>query len=258
MRKILLLCALWFVPVWALKIDRVILSTDNHPNYIQFWPLVARVWKEKMGIQPTLALIGDESVQVDTTLGDVIRFKPIPSVPTWFYAQTVRLLMPAYFPNDVCVISDIDMLPLNRDYFVNGVAGVTNPDAFVVFRDKAMPNRFPMCYLAARGTIFQELFELASVADIPATVKEWFSFGMGWETDELLLHRVVTRWDKYLTHVVKLGYGAQVQDRICRTSWHYNAAELKKGSYVDAHLPRPYDKHKEKIDKLVKDLGLLN
>ena len=251
--------ALWVVPVQALKIDRVILSTNVSHDYIQFWPLIAKVWKEKMGIQPTLALIGDEDVQVDESLGDVVRFKPIEGVPTWFYAQIVRLLFPAYFPNDICMISDIDMLPLNRNYFEQSMEFITDPAALVIFRDKSASDRYPMCYIAGRGLTFQELFNLESLDQIPNRVTEWFKLGLDWYTDETVLYRAITNWSKYHTHVAKLGYGdEQEADRICRSKWQYDLDTLRSGGYVDAHLPRPYCKHVAEIEQLARDAGLLD
>ncbi|HLB40602.1 MAG TPA: hypothetical protein VJJ83_02325, partial [Candidatus Babeliales bacterium] len=85
-------------PSASFKLDRVILSTDNKPEYIQFWPIVARAWQELVGLRPTLVLVADESVQVDTSLGDVIRFQPVPEVPTGLQAQVLRLFLPVLFP----------------------------------------------------------------------------------------------------------------------------------------------------------------
>ena len=82
------------------KIDRVIIASDANQTYLDFWPFVAKAWK-KMGIKPTLALIANKNIVVDETLGDVIRFEPIEGVSTALFAQTVRLLVPAFFENDI-------------------------------------------------------------------------------------------------------------------------------------------------------------
>src|ERR1700737_349362 len=86
----------------AARIDRVILGCDANPMYIEFWPMVARTWKEIVGVKPTLALIAPSSMVIDESLGDVIRFEPIPGIPTSFQAQVIRLLLPAYFEDEVC------------------------------------------------------------------------------------------------------------------------------------------------------------
>jgi len=131
-KKLLFYFTLIVCPLQAIKLDRVILATNDNPEYIEFWPLVAKAWKEIVGIQPTLALIGDESVQVDESLGDVIRFAPIEGVSTGNYARTIRLLLPILFEDEVCLISDIDMLPLSKEYYQGSIADVPE-DNFVVY-----------------------------------------------------------------------------------------------------------------------------
>ena len=134
----------------ALKLDRVILSTNDDPLYIEFWPIVAPIWTA-MGLRPTLALIGDENCQIDESLGDVIRFSPILGVPESLQTQVIRLFLPCLFPDDGCLISDIDMLPISGSYFVDGAFACPD-DGFVVYKDAAgyWERRFPMCYVAGR------------------------------------------------------------------------------------------------------------
>ena len=87
---------IFFKNIKAFKINRVILATDANPDYIQFWPIVAKSWKEIVEVKPTLALIANKETKIDESLGDVIRFEPIDGIPTSFQAQVIRLLLPAY------------------------------------------------------------------------------------------------------------------------------------------------------------------
>lgn len=238
----------------AFKLQRVILATDANPTYIQFWPVVAHTWKNLIGLKPTLALIADESVIIDETLGDVIRFKPIPGVPTAQHAQIIRLFLPAYFPEEGCIISDIDMLPLNKEYFIESVASAPD-NCFVVYRDQAYKGtRFPMCYNAALGKTFAEIFGVKRLADIPTLIQRWYSMGYGWNTDELLMHRYLTTWNHYSRRCLKLGH--DVTSRIDRSNWKYDREKLAAGLYIDAHCIRPYATYKKEIDELVSHLSL--
>jgi hypothetical protein len=248
----LFLCSSYIVQGFTLH--RVILATDNHENYIQFWPIVAKAWKEVIGIQPTLALIADESVKVDETLGDVIRFEPIDGVPTSLYAQCIRLLLPAYFENEGCIVSDIDMIPLSKEYFHSGVRDA-DPDQFVVYRDKVyhpQTPQFQMCYCAAYGNVWKEVFRIDSLDDIPAIVIRWNDLGLAWNTDERVLFHYLTHWNKYTTHCVKLGQ--RTTGRVDRIHWGYNPEHLKAGKYIDAHCPRPYAQYKEIVDTVMMHL----
>lgn len=240
------------LPVYTntLQLSRAILASDANQNYIQFWPIVAKAWKEIIGITPTLALIADADVEIDESLGDVIRFTPLPNIPTSLQAQVIRLLLPACFPDDGCIISDIDMIPLNKRYFLESISECAD-NAFIVYRDKGYKNgkRFPMCYNAAKGSTFQEIFSINSLEQIAEKIKAWHAKNLGWHTDELILTATVNDWAKKTKRCIKLGH--TTEKRIDRSSWKYDKTLLKKGIYIDCHMPRPYEKYKHSIDTII-------
>lgn len=245
----LLLIAATALPLHAFELKRVILATNNNPDYIQFWPIVAPLW-QAMGIRPTLALIADEDCPIDTSLGDVIRFAPIPHVAESTQAQTIRLLLPALFPEDVCIISDIDMLPLSKPYFIEGARHCPD-DAFLVYRDCAhgcgYPH-YPMCYNAAKGKIFGSIFGISSHEDIIKTITAWADYGLGWNTDELLLYYFLTQWEQAGGSVARLGHG--VGPRIDRLWWPEDPKTLDITRYIDCHCPRPYEDYADTINQI--------
>ncbi len=243
------LMALSCTAVTPFKIDRVILSTDNNPMYIQFWDLIAKTWYERIGIKPTLALIAEKNITVDEILGDVIRFEPIPGIPTSLYAQVIRLLLPIIFEEEGCIISDIDMMPLNKKYFIDLVNDVPD-DNFIVYRNKAYlyGNRYPMCYVAGKGKVFKQIFQIQTINQIPELVKLWHSLNLGWNTDEVLLYYYLNNWNEFQTKCTMLNHA--VQPRIDRDKWGYDTELIKLNYYIDAHLPRPYNEHKKEVDEL--------
>lgn len=237
----------------CLKIDRVILATDANPDYIQLWPVAAKAWHKITGLRPTLALIAEKSVTVDESLGDVIRFEPIPGMPTSLQAQLIRLLLPAYFEQDGCIISDIDMIPCSKAFFIESVANIP-ADHFVVYHGKVC-DKFPMCYVAAQGKTFKQVFNINRVEDIPAILKYWHSFNLGWTTDEQLLTYYVENWESNKTRCTLLNYA--IEKRVDRANWRYSSTDVMQQYYRDAHLPRPYNKYKNEIDQLVSYLDLM-
>lgn len=245
----LLLALAAALPLHAFELKRVILATNNNPDYIQFWPIVAPLW-QAMGIRPTLALIAGDDCPIDISLGDVIRFSPIPNVAESMQAQTIRLLLPALFPDDVCIISDIDMLPISQSYFVGGAAGCPE-DAFLVYRDCAhgcgYPH-YPMCYNAAKGSVFGSIFGVSSMGDIRKTITAWADYGLGWNTDELLLYYFLTQWERAGGPVMRLGHG--VGPRIDRLWWPEDLKSLDIAQYIDCHCPRPYAYYAESINQI--------
>lgn len=229
-----------------MSIDRVVLSSNNNPDYIEFWPLVAQAW-QKMGIRPTLALIGTSDVVVDETLGDVIRFDPIAEVPESMHAQAIRLLLPALFPEDVCIISDIDMLPLDSHYFYASIEEFSE-ESFIVYRDQGYQSgveRYPMCYNAAKGSTFAEIFKVTKREDIPDIIQNWCELGFGWNTDEIILTQSLKEWN-HESHLLQL-LGHVVERRLDRSNWRLELI-LIKDFYIDCHMPRPYSQYREEID----------
>lgn len=248
------------VGLQALKLKRVILATDANPLYLEFWPIVAKTWLQITGLRPTLALVADRTVKVDESLGDVIRFEPLPGIPTSLQAQVIRLLLPARYPNDGCLISDIDMVPLQRAYFIKHALPYP-PDSFIVYRDAAYgggDDRYPMCYIAAKGGVFAEIFDMRQqhwLADAHRQISAMYALDLGWTTDELVLARAVRAWAaQQPERLVKLHHG--VGPRVDRSRWGYHHQALKQGKYIDAHLLRPYRSYRVEIDKLVQQLGV--
>ena len=48
-----------------MKIDRVIVSTTSHKNYINFWPIVSKSWKN-LGITPTLIYTSSKKIKFNS------------------------------------------------------------------------------------------------------------------------------------------------------------------------------------------------
>lgn len=232
----------------SLKITRAIVSSDTNPMYLDFWPIVAKMWKDHIGIQPTLALIAPEETIVDTSIGDVIRFEPIPGISTALQAQVIRLLLPAYFEDDVCITSDIDMIPLNKDFFLNTVQDV--PDDTFVNYDFWYGETYQMCYNIGKGTLFKEIFNINSVEDIETIIKSWAAENIGWITDEVILTRSLRAWHRFSTNFLRI-YCPKGK-RVDRSDWHNPKKRSGKSHYIDSHMLRPYSKYKKQIDKLIK------
>ncbi len=278
MKKLILLILLFISiisSVYPMKIDRVILSTNTNPGYSDFWPIVATSWKKRIGVKPTLALICDGDIKIDESLGDVIKFDPIPGVPVSFQATTIRLFLPAYFPDDVCILSDIDMLPIEKSYFFDSLTTITDDSMFIVYNDKTynpkIP-RYPICYNVAKGSTFKELFGVIDVKDIPNIIKRWYkattSVCLGlrlneadvekliFQTDERMLSVYLSIWKDAETRLFKLGRTPARE--INRQNWSYDPKGVKTGFYQDAHLLRPYSdpRKKQLIDQLLNIMGL--
>jgi hypothetical protein len=150
------------------------------------------------------------------------------------------------------------MIPLSEAYYKDSVKSVANT-MFVVYRDTAYPpslHQYPMCYNAAKGKIFQEIFGITKIDEIPILIKQWSEKNMGWATDELLLYAYLNRWKDFDTRCIRLNH--TVSRRIDRANWQYNASWLVSGYYIDCHSLRPYNRFKAEIDTIIHLFGLDN
>jgi hypothetical protein len=110
-------------------IDRVIFCLNSNENYIDFWNYISKIYKNKFDVQPTLFFSGTNeeflelitSRRLSTEYGEIINLPRIPSITydsnldwtcTWglFYGASL-------FPDDVCMLSGIDQIPLSGMFF---------------------------------------------------------------------------------------------------------------------------------------------
>lgn len=254
----------------SFPLTRVILSTDANSLFIHFWPVMAKAWKEIIGVKPTLALVADESVTVDENLGDVIRIVPIPGIPTSVQAQVVRVLLPILFKDDFCITADIDMIPLRKHYFFKHVQKMKD-NTFVVYRDGAYGglHRYPICYLAAKGTIFEKVLkhDVHKAAERNPTndielirfiIEDWAKEGFGYDTDELLITQRLDAWNQKTHKLAKLGHGKEYTEerRLDRgnrigNGLKYDKELIAQSYFIDAHCQRPYQTCDKLLDELI-------
>lgn len=249
---------------YGLKIDRVILSTTVHPNYIEFWPLVARIWRDHLGIKPTLALISDTDIPINKTLGDVIQFHIIPGIGAGHQAQMIRMLLPILFENEVCLVADIDILPIDKSFFITQIQNISE-DKFIIFnglgysKQNSIKNltRIPMCYIAAKGRIFKEIFKIKSVENFTPTLLRWGENATH-TSDEFILLRYLRSWEKLSTdccffpNCVNRFSGRRI------FFLPYNKTKLTRGGYVDFHMhaAMPFSQHWQLLKEIVLGIGL--
>lgn len=235
-----------------MKIDNVILASNNNPKYFDFWPIVSKAW-ENLGINPYLFYIGKEKFKDDR----IINFD-IKELNSSFVSQNIRLLAPALFPKKVCIISDIDNMPLSVNYYQKNIEGVKK-DSFVVYRpDAATTDMISIMWNAALGSTWGEIFNIKSELDILRTLRNWCPEdyeveGANWYFDQVKLRDSVENFRKSnpdrVTELNDHETGFLRLNRI-DMGYSFNKFYNKELQYTDFHMPRPYKKYKKVIDKV--------
>jgi hypothetical protein len=239
-----------------MKIKYAIVSSNDNPTYLDFWPIVKELWVNLINIKPILVLISDKDIVTD--FGDYIihEFKALDGINTGLQAQIARMYVTKYYADDVCLTSDIDMLPLSIEYFNNYCNSESDNSLVILSSDAYKTLRYPICYNVAKGSTFNEILGLdVSFKDYSDRL---LAYGWGWDTDELYFGLKVNEFkDKTRIHLRKRGWVNGIAncriDRISYTAWDYDIQSLKKDMYLDCHSLRPYSIKKDLIDKLIKD-----
>lgn len=223
-----------------------IFSSDTNPDYCQFAPIVTEFW-QACGFDTFYGLVGSEE------------FPKIPNINSALQSQILRMYVTKLFPDRVILLTDIDMLPLDKEYFLSKLPkeydeiSVYSSDAYILDNFPIAGIRYPICYLSSYGKTFASI----TLDDENETWENFVvrlnSLNLGWNTDELYISEKINLSPyKKICHnrgfhkpnLVGDKPGEKIK-RLDRTYW--NIGNLK---YIDAHCPRPYLNYKESIDSL--------
>ena len=241
--------------------------------YLDFWPLVAKVWRLRMGIEPVLIYIDENhDIPIDTTYGRVLKLKPTPGVPLYIQAVWGRFWGATLFPDKVCIVSDIDMFPISRTYFIRNLESIPVDKyvhmfppghkmppfpATIVRKSYYVHNdpTFPVCYHVGLGATLSRVLKLnpnwdTSVRDLAAhPFSDDHKYKPQWGIDEGYTTGLMTSYpDQSIFTYCLRPFG-----RIDRINWSYKAHEIRDDMYGDCHSVRPLSdpENQRKVNELV-------
>lgn len=228
----------------------VIFSSDENDLYKPFVEPVTAAW-EGMGFEVMCVSIDESNHYADKSL-----------IPYGNQAQMVRALLPALYPDRTFLVSDVDMLPLNKKYFEGVISLVDSDTKIVNVSADAYPGklRFPMCYYAGRGSAFYNVTGIKDSEDVSNVMKKWWVNGLGWDTDELCFAAALEESAKLSRIDVSLytrgWHQGRAIGRIDRDLWLYDREGLENGVYVDSHMLRPFGTYKHHLKPLFASVGV--
>jgi hypothetical protein len=274
-----------------MKINKAIFGVDNS-YFLEFWPIQAKICKELLNIEPVLFYICDEDSDFyNDGYGLVKKVKKVGDVKTGLLACIVRMFGTKYFPNEVCLTCDLDMLMINKEYFINQIQNF-NEDSLVIFTSDAYDlNRpeaidlfksypFPFTqemynypYNAAKGNVFNKILDTDCTFDEFVERHSNYKSGYAymWMIDEFYFSDCVNHKNHGVeVNKLKRGYTSpwKADRRIDRHNFPvqleheseinaqiidgiYDKQLLKEGYYIDVNCCRPYSRYKSAIDELI-------
>ena len=251
-----------------MKLDCVLTACTDDPLYASFIPIFIRAWKKLYAsVDIKIIFISDSiPIYLEFFKENIILFKPIANISPAFISQYIRLLYPALLNYDNGIlITDIDILPMNRKYFTKNIETLDN-NKFVYLRDALLTDlkQVAMCYNVATNKIWSEIFNIGSIEDLTMRlidVNSTFNYknspdNSGWFKDQTDLYYYVTKWNEKTNNFISLSDKETGFNRLDRgEGFTLNDANLRNaivgGKYTDYHCLRPYHKYKLITDSIV-------
>jgi hypothetical protein len=241
-----------------MKLGTILTATDTNPLYCGFIPIFIKAWKTLFPECDVIIVLVANEIPIDLIqYSDCIKlFKPIPDIHTAFQAQCIRLLYPQHIQrNEGILITDMDMLPMNRFYYEDAIKTISD-DTFIAYRDVLLPNEIPMCYNIALPSIWKDIFS-------GETLEKWYTRnvydgnhgGSGWNIDQLVL---IEKFKQYNGKKIILNDRITRYNRLDRYGFNFNdntlSNKIQSGVFSDYHCLRPYEKYKNINDFIVDQL----
>jgi hypothetical protein len=237
-----------------MKINYVVISSDDNPMYKDFYEIVAKRWNQ-FGLKVYYINITNVDEIIENEYGVIHKMKALEGFSTGFQSQIVRLFASNLIEGNI-LTSDIDMLPISKNYFLDRTT-LTEGDKIVIYSGQPYGDvpYYQLCYVLANTKLFRECLGISDLTfyDFCKLLKD--RYNEAWNSDEHFMY------DEFQNHLDKLiilrdrdlSWGGESK-RIDRYMWMYNLDLLYNNYYIDSHMLRPYSQYKYDIDYLIKNL----
>ena len=242
---------------------KVLLSCDENPFYYDFWPSVKKMWSEHIGIEPKLIFINNQK-ETDSFVDDILYVKQLQNFPVHLQAQMARIFYAQRFPNDICLVSDIDMFPISKAFFsTDKISKACDPETFFHLNPERREfGQFPLCYYCGYGSLYSKLIGEVSWEQFLTNIvnmnfnTDLMGFNLPnhlqgknlWFSDELFMFSSIQKTETKVMINNEL-VGPRRIDREGITNINY--LSLANQDIVDIHLPRPYKEFERFIDNIL-------
>lgn len=247
-----------------MKLEYAVVSSNSNPEYLDFWPYVAKAWRDLIGLTPVLLYIDDNPPPLSVyDHGEVFYFKSINDWSIVQQSQCIRFWASKIL-NKPFIISDMDMLPISKDYYIKnseliGDKGLISYSSDIIkYRWYRNNPQYPMCYLAGDTDSFIDLLEIREVKtheDFLRKLKNKLPMLRSGVDQKYFYNQTISKHDIQILHLerewIDEKYANKRLDKVIWPNSDYDPFE-----YIDCHLPRPMMSNKYMCDQLFKKLGI--
>lgn len=243
-----------------MKLKYAVVSANNNSDYLDFWPYVAKAWKNLIGLEPILLYIDNKEPSPELSKhGKVLYLESIPEWSIVQQSQSIRFwaakLLDAPF-----IISDMDMLPISKDYYEKGVSnigdkGIVSYSSDIInYRWYKTNPQYPMCYLAGDPNSFIECLQLDET-EHKDFLRRLMKLNIRFGTDQKFFYNQSIKTEFPIKHLergwIEEKYATGRLDKVIWPKFGYNINE-----YIDCHLPRPMSDNLDMCNELFKKLSI--
>ena len=269
-----------------MKIDRVILVSNNDKTYYDFWNPLSEVYSKKFNIKPTLVWLGSEedkkSCNLSEEYGNIMVVEPNGDYPLPSQCPWALFWATQFYPDDTIFLCGIDEVPLSGLFISDLIKEYDEDDYLMLISDAYLPEHWsidgstsPSGQHISKGFNFLDIYNFEK--SFKDEVDKVFKSGAHekhikrkpdgywptildtpyWGVDECYFSDVLRNYNgnvkiKGLSH-----FDFMKERRIdCFRTQEpgYDYEKLQNGWYSQSHLCRPFDDHKNYILKLLNEI----
>lgn len=246
---------------------RIVTSTNEDETYLDFWELQYKSNKIFFPeYQLTIAFLtnrnyDDELIKRMINQGiDVRIYKPIEGIPSPNLSKILRYICASEFDDDICVITDMDTIPLQTKYLSNIISKIELDKLLCVGKEVLIntvdSGKFPAHHTSGTGKIFKKLYNPENL-DYENCVEQISKINNIFHSRECIknlpvdfsdesLNRALIKLNKIPIKDITRDLDPMI-DWIDRSWWSINQNKLDLGQYIESNLLRPYKKYESMI-----------
>ena len=258
-----------------MKVERVILVSNNNHLYYDFWNNLSKTYKTKFGINPTLIFFGTQeqlkAANLSTEYGEIIIQSEVKGILPWQYTWALFYFTKNY-KNEVCAIMGIDQIPLGTFFLKDSILNIPENNYVMLIDDQyTLENKYPKkwdeggyspsAYHIAKGQTFCDVYDFektfeSEIRKIDSLNVETM-WGDKWGTDESYSCSKLKSFNDRL-RISDLSLSSDFLNR--RIDCHrkqeipYDLSTLNSNFFIECHACRPYREHKTYLDNLFNNI----
>ncbi|CAN2244706.1 hypothetical protein MCEMKE157_01339 [actinobacterium SCGC AAA044-D11] len=252
-----------------MKIDKVIISSDLNPKFLNFWPLASRSWIKVFNIRPTLVTVSrnKEDLALRKRLevwGDVFFIESRSSAPMANQAKLARWYYASKCLDEIVMLEDIDTVFFSNRYLSEKITFLRTDEMLgigneVNKEDPSYLGKFPVSNIVGKGSLFAAMFATDEKVEFTDFIESFKGINVFDDkedpfqsphnfSDESLVRAL--RKKNHFSNINVIQRDVDIRTEWMDRSWWPNRpSDVSK--YILANLPRPLYENRRKAKPVI-------